>query len=114
MAKADFGIVVSLPDGTHLPIEHLPVSIPTKTLGQMTCPTGCSRGAIQQMTEKGRKWINKAKGGNLHRRNVWFLLDKQFWPGVSFGISSITASFPELEECMMQKCYDLLLISGIR
>jgi hypothetical protein len=97
VAKADFGIVVPLPDGTHLPIEHLPVSIPTKTLGQMTCPMGCSRGAIQQMTEKAQKWINKAKGGNLHRRNVWFLLDKQFWPGVSFGISSIMASFAELE-----------------
>jgi hypothetical protein len=41
-------------------------------------------------------------------------LDKQFWPGVSFGISSITASFAELEECMMQKYYNLLPISGIR
>jgi hypothetical protein len=33
---------------------------------------------------------------------------------VSFGISSITASFAELEECMMQKYYNLLPISSIR
>jgi hypothetical protein len=113
-ARADLGIVLPLADGTFLPIEHLPVSTPTKTLGQMTCPTGCSQGAIQQMMEKAQQWIDKAKGRNLHRRNVWFLLDKQFWPGVSFGISSITASFAELEECMMRKYYDLLSISGIR
>jgi hypothetical protein len=70
VAKAVLGIVVPLPDGTHSPIEHLPVSTPTKTLGQMTWPTECSRGAIRQMTEKAQKWINKAKGGNLHRHNV--------------------------------------------
>ena len=114
MVRADLKISVPLADGTHSPIEHLPVLTPTKTLGQMTCPTGCSQGAIQQMTEKAQKWIDKAKGGKLHRRNVWFLLDKQFWPGVSFGISSVSASFTELEECMMKKYYDLLPISGMR
>jgi hypothetical protein len=113
-ARADLGIVVPLADGTFLPIAHLPVMTPTKTLGQMTCPMGCSQGAILQMKEKAQQLINKAKGGKLHRRNVWFLLDKQFWPGVSFGISSITASFAELDQCMMRKYYDLLLVSGIR
>ena len=64
------------------------------------------------MKEKAQQWINKAKGGKLHQHNVWFLLDKQFWPGVSFGISSIKASFAELDQCMMRKYYDLLLVSG--
>ena len=45
---------------------------------------------------------------------MWFLLDKQFWLGVAFGISSIMASFQELEECMMCQYYALLSVSGIR
>jgi hypothetical protein len=63
----------------------------------MTCPMGSSKGAITQMKDKARKWIDKAKGGKLHRLNFWFLLDKQFWSGVAFGISSISASFDELD-----------------
>jgi hypothetical protein len=59
---------------------------------------GSSEGAILQMKEKAQKWIDKAKGRWLHRHNFWFLIDKQSWPGVSFGISSITATFEELEE----------------
>ena len=107
-------ILVPIADGTLTPIDHLPVTTPTKTLGQMTCPTGSSEGALQQMREKAQKWIDKAKGGNLHRRNLWFLLNKQFWQGVAFGISSITASFAELDQCMMKTYYGLLSISRVR
>jgi hypothetical protein len=52
---------------------------------------GSSEGAILKMKEKGQKWINKAKGGWSCKHEFWFLMDKQFWPGVSFGVSSITA-----------------------
>jgi hypothetical protein len=66
------------------------------------------------MREKAQKWIEKARGGNLHRRNVWFLLDKQFWPSVAYGISSISANFAELDQCLMRTYYDLLSVSGVR
>ncbi len=79
----------------------------------MTCPPGSSEGAIKQMQEKVQKWINKANAGKLHKRNLWFLLERQFWPGVSFGISSITALFAVLEECLMRNYYDILLMSAI-
>jgi hypothetical protein len=88
--------------------------LPPKTLGQTTCPTENSAGAISQMKEKAKKWINKAKGGRLHRRNFCFLLDKQFWPEVAFGISSITAIFSELEQCLMLTYYNLLPLGRMR
>ncbi len=66
------------------------------------------------MKEKAQKWFKKAKSGRLHKRNAWFLMEKQFWPGVSFGISSITASFEELDQCMMRTYYNLLSVCGIR
>ncbi len=58
--------------------------------------------------------IDKAKGRKLHKRNVWFVLDKQFWLGVSFGISSIAAPYAKLEQCMLRTYYDLLPICSIR
>ncbi len=66
------------------------------------------------MKEKAQKWIDRAKSGRLHRRNFWFLIDKQFWSGGSFGISSFTATLEELEECMIKIYYDFLLVSGMR
>jgi hypothetical protein len=110
----ELDIVVPLGNGAFAPINHLPVTSATKTLGQMTCPSGSSKSALLQMKEKAQIWVDKAKGGKLLRHNFWFLLDKQFWPGVSFWISNITASFAELEQCMMCTYYDMLLISGIQ
>ena len=80
----------------------------------MTCPTGRSDGAVAQMLEKARGWVDKAKASKLNKRVLVFLLDKQFWPGVSFGISSVCASFAELEECLMKIYYDMLPMCGIR
>jgi hypothetical protein len=58
--------------------------------------------------------IDKFKGGKLHKRNACFLLDKQFWPGVSFGFSSMCVPFEELEECLMRIYYDMLPLCGIQ
>ena len=112
--KPEFDIMVPLPDGTYSPIEHLAITKPTKTLGSMTCPTRCNEGAIAQMVEKAQGWVDKARSGKLHKRNLWFLLDKQFWPKVSFGISSIAAPFEVLEECLMKTYFGMLSLSGVR
>jgi hypothetical protein len=111
--KPELSIMVPLSDGSHAPIEHLAVTVPTKTLGSMTCPTGCSNGAIAMMVEKAQGWIERARSGKLHKRNLWFLLDKQFWPKVSYGISSITATFEVLEECLMKTYFSMLSLSGV-
>jgi hypothetical protein len=112
--QSDLKIMVPLEDGMLATIEHLPVTAPTKTLGQMTCPTGSSDGAITQMQEKAKGWVAKAKESKLHKGHFNFLLDKQFWPGVSFCISSMCAPFEELEECLMRIYYNMLPLCGIR
>ncbi len=111
--KPELSIMVPLSDGSHAPIEHLAKTAPTKTLGFMTCPTGCSDRAITQMVEKAQGWIDRARSGKLHKRNLWFLLDKQFWLKVSFGISSITAPFDVLGECLMKTYFSMLSLSRV-
>jgi hypothetical protein len=79
----------------------------------MTCPTGSNDSAILQMKEKAQGCIEKAKSSKLHKRNIWFLMDIQFWPKVSFGIGSISALFTTLEECLMKTYYDVLSVSRV-
>ncbi len=106
--------MVPLEDGMAAAIEQLPVTAPTKTLGQMTCQTGSSEGAIAQMREKAQEWLAKASASKLNKCNLSFLLDTQFWPGISFGISSICALLGTLEDCLMKIYYILLPLCGIR
>jgi hypothetical protein len=105
---------VPLEEGTFSEIEHLNIDIPTKTLGLMTASTGSNAEAIKQMKDKAEAWLAQAKAGKLHKQNVWFLMDKQFWPKVVYGIGTVSAPFQELEDGIIHTYYDMLLIGGVR
>jgi hypothetical protein len=48
----EFRMVASLADGSLAPIAHLGAHESTKTLGMMTCPSGCNQGMLKYMLEK--------------------------------------------------------------
>jgi hypothetical protein len=96
----EFNLVVPMPDGSLAPIDHLPVDTPKETLGVWTCPTGDPAGSLTAMREKAQNWLDRAKEGNLTRRDIWFLLDKQMWPSAGYGLSSNMAKLADLELCL--------------
>ena len=110
----EFRAVVPLADGSFAHIEHLGVHEPTKTLGSMTCPSGCTKGALKYMTQKASAWKDMIQVGKLSRRHVWFMLEKQFWPRVSYGLCAVSASYDELSECLMKVYYQIQPQGGIR
>jgi hypothetical protein len=112
--REDYKIVVPLEDRTLSKIEHLNIDTPTKTLGLVTAPTGIDARANKQMKDKAEAWLAQAKAGKLHKQNIWFLMDKQFWPKVGYGIGTVSAPFQELEEGLMRSYHDMLLIGGVR
>jgi hypothetical protein len=61
----DLGIVVPLEDGTMAPIDHLPLSTPTKKKGSTKCPTGGIAGSFTQMKENTVGWIEKVRARKL-------------------------------------------------
>jgi hypothetical protein len=73
-------LFVPLPDGTMAPISHLAVDDAQKTLGVTTCPSGNSTGSLHQMKGKAKKWFDLLTAGRLHRRMMWFSVDRQMWP----------------------------------
>ncbi len=110
----EYKIVVPLEDRSFAKIKHLNIDTPTKTLDSLTVPAGSNAGAIKQMKDKVEGWLAQATAGKLHRRNFWFLIDKQFWPKVGYGIGTISTPFKELEEGLMQIYYDMLSIGGVQ
>jgi hypothetical protein len=104
----DFQIRVPLGNSELAPIEHLSVDSPTKMLGLMTCPSGCSNGAFAQMTEKAQGWVARTFGGNLNCRHIWFLLGCQLSPMVFFSIGCNMAPFDSRVECLQRQWWEIL------
>jgi hypothetical protein len=90
--RPDLQICVPLADGSLAEIEHLPINGAVKMLGSMTCPSESNTAALQKMQTQSQEWVDRVKSGKLSRRNVWFMLDCQFWPRLGFGICNNTAS----------------------
>jgi len=112
--RPDVAIGVPLADGSLAEIEHLPVESAIKTLGSITCPTGSSASALGRMQQQGQEWADRIKSGKLSRRNMWFMMDRQFWPRVGYGISSTSASWEELDQCLRRVYWQLVPRGGVR
>jgi hypothetical protein len=111
--RADLGILIPQPDDTLAEIEHLSVDQAHKTLDSMTCPMGSGGAAIQQMWDKVQAWLDKAIDAKLSRCNVWFLMDRQFWLQVGFGLCNNMASFQELSEALQKIYWKLVPLGGL-
>ncbi len=108
-----FGVTVPLPGGISTAIAQRPVSHAEKTLSTMTFPDGTSSSAMQQMQEKAQQWVDAFRNEHIHRRNVGFLLQAQFWPRVGYSLCNSTASYEELENALQRWYYQILPLGGI-
>ena len=108
-----YQIRVPLADGQSQQIEYLKPDDARKTLGCMTCPAGDNTKALERMRTQAQGWIDDITNGKLQRRQVWFMLPKQFWPRVGYGMGVNTASIQELEEALRNPYYNLLPHCGV-
>jgi hypothetical protein len=108
--RPNLQVRVPLADGSVADIEHLSVNGAVKMLGLMTCPSGSNAAALQQMQTQGQEWVDRVKSGTL----VWFMLDRQFWPRLGFGICNNTASWDNLEYCLKKVYWQLVPRGGVR
>jgi hypothetical protein len=105
---------IPMSDGSSEEISHMPVNEAVKTLGSMTCPTGCNTVALNRMVSQGQEWADKVKSSYLSRRSIWFMLDHQLWPRISYGICNNTVHWEELSNVMRKVWYQIISKGGIR
>ena len=60
------------------------------------------------MQNKSDRWIAKAKEVTLSRRDLLFLLDRQLWPIVGYGMSSNTLYWIKIIECLKNQWWELI------
>ncbi len=111
--REDLQIMVPQPDDTLVAIAHLGVSEASQTLGSMSVLSGNPTSTLMRVKEKAQGWIDTAKNAKLSQCHLWFLVNRQFWPKVGFGVGTILASFEELTTCLHRQYYQLLPLGGI-
>ena len=109
----ELDIAVPMQDGSLFTIEHVAVRKSKETLRVHTCPSEENRGALKAMQDKAQDWVDKAKNGKLNRISFWFLLEKQFWHKVRYGLCGNMASFVQLEDCLQKQYCQIMPIGGI-
>jgi hypothetical protein len=112
----DKELIVEVPmaDGSMAEIEQLPVTKAIKTLGSMTCPSGCNKAALERMQQQGQDWIDRVISAKVGRRNMWTMLDCQFWPRLGYAIGNNSASLAELKKFLQRIYWQVVPQGGVQ
>ena len=78
-------------------MEHLGVGVARETLGVFVCPSCVADKQLDVVRSKAQEWTSRAEDRKLLRRDVWFLVDHQLWPRLSYGLCSVEAPWETLD-----------------
>ena len=111
--KEEFGFEVPLSDGSRAPIKHLGVDHSEETLGIFSCPSGKQDEAIKKMQDKADEWIGRAKDSHLGRRDIWFLVERQLWMGLKYGLCCNSSKWSVIEDVLRKQWFQLVPMGGV-
>ena len=100
----DFALVVPMPDGSTAPISHLAITESRKMLGASQCPAG----SIALLQERAQSWVDRVMNGSPNRRQIWFSMDHQLQPKLSYAMCCNTGSLDELDQAIQKQLYTVI------
>jgi len=65
------------------------------------------------MKGKAKKWFDSLTAGRLHRRMMWFSVDRQMWPSAKYGLCCSMATLSELDSGLLLLYGKMLPLGGI-
>jgi hypothetical protein len=66
------------------------VNASKKTLGVYYAPSGGNEGHLHYIRSKAKTWINRIANGHLPSHIVWVAYRHQLWPGLRYGLGTMT------------------------
>ena len=100
-------------DGTTSVIQQKSAEESMKTLGVHDSPAGGNKEHLDYIRTKMAKWINRMKNGHLPSHIAWVAYRQQLWPGLRYGIGTMTNDIEEAEELTQKEDWAMLNILGI-
>ena len=109
----EFRFTVPQPGDTSAEIRHLGVDHAEETLGVYSCPSGNQSASIKKMQDKANEWLGRAKDSHLGRRDIWFLVERQLWMGLKYGLCCNSAPWKTIENCLKKQWHQLIPMGGV-
>jgi hypothetical protein len=86
---------------------------PSKTLGIHNLPARENEGHLQHIKAKATRWASKMTNGHLPHQMAWVAYRHQLWPGLQYGLRTMTNNIKEAENILQESDYKMLNILGV-
>jgi hypothetical protein len=106
-------LFVTNPDGTKSAIKQEEVSVSKKTLGIYDAPAGGNEGHLDRIKSKATTWINRMTNGHLPSHIAWVAYRQQLWPGLRYGLGTMTNNIEPATKLLDNVNYKTLNVLGI-
>ena len=90
-------VTIPQPEGGEVYIQTHDVKEATKLLGSLFTPVGDSSAHVDEMLGKGYKWTDALLLKPMARRDAWMSMFLQLYPGMKWGMVSVTMSVKEID-----------------
>ena len=104
----DWELMIPMDDGTEKPIYSLSPHESRKALRVTDCPAGGSAEQLKTIKAKVGEWINRMGNEHVPVKWAWVAYKLQLWPGIKYGIGTMTNDMEEAEELLDDHDYNLL------
>jgi hypothetical protein len=89
------------------------VSTSKKTLGIYDAPSGGNQGHLEYIFGKLTKWIARMRNGHLPSHMAWVAYKQQLWPGIRYGLGTMTNDLESTEMIFDKADYETMPILGV-
>jgi hypothetical protein len=105
--------VVTNPDESTSPILQEHVTASKKTLGIHDSPSGGNSNHLAYIKEKVGVWATLMTNGHLPSHMAWVAYKHQLWPGVRYGLGTMTNDLEASDNLLHKEDYRILNILGV-
>jgi hypothetical protein len=106
-------MVITNPDGTKSPIKQEKVTESKKTLGIQDSPAGGNTAHLSYIKTKVSTWVSRMLNGHLPNHSAWIGYKHQLWPGVRYGLGTMTNNLEAADSLLHDKDYRMLNVLGV-
>ena len=106
-------LVITKLDGTTSPISQEQVTTSKMTLGIHDSPLGGNLAHLTYIKEKVGVWVSRMMNGHLPRHMAWVAYSHQLWPGVWYGLGTMTNNLEVTNNLLHNEDYRMLNVLGV-
>jgi hypothetical protein len=106
-------LLITNPDGTKSLITQEEVTASKKTLGIHDSPVGGNEGHLVYIKDKAMQWVTWMANGHLPSHIAWVAYKHQLWPGLRYGLGTMTNDLEPAKKLLDSTNYKTLNVLGV-